>query len=350
MDLLKQRLANQQIAQQQFKHVAEVVSWFGAVQAQDYAGAKWALALRLKNAKDEVIEQALTEGKILRTHVLRPTWHFVDPADIRWMLELTAPRINAGNASRYREFELTEQVLNKCHDILIRSLEGHKYLTRTQLSDILNKAGIATYDNRAAHIMMHAELVGLICSGPRNGNQFTYALLDERAPKAQHIDRNEALAKLMERYFTGHGPATVHDCAWWSGLTLADVKRGIDIADDKLNTTTIKNRAYWFAADMPDAGKMNNKIYLLPTYDEYIVGYADRSALAAASHINARDNALFSNTIIAKGKVAGIWKRTLKKETVLIEPEIFGRVDETQLRKAADLYGKHLDKTAVISA
>ncbi|MES2274699.1 MAG: winged helix DNA-binding domain-containing protein [Bacteroidota bacterium] len=348
MEILKQRLLNQQITKHSFNNAPDVVKWFGAVQAQDYAGAKWALALRLKNAKEVAVEKALTNGEILRTHVMRPTWHFVSPADIRWMLELTAPRVNAGNATRYREFELTEKVLNKCHDILTQALEGNKHLTRDELSAILNKDGIGTHDNRAAHIMLHAELAGLICSGARNGNQFTYALLDERAPKTQSIDRDEALAKLIKRYFTSHGPATVHDCAWWSGLTLADVRRGIAIAGDKLSTITINDSAYWFVADMPEAGKMSSKIYMLPTYDEYIVGYADRSALAAASHINARNNALFSNTIIAKGKVAGIWKRTLKKDEVLIEPEIFGKVDKNQLQKAADLYGKYLGKTADI--
>jgi len=331
-----------------FTSGADVVSWFGAVQAQDYAGAKWALAVRLKGAKDTVIEKALDEGKILRTHVMRPTWHFVSPEDIRWMLELTAPRINAGNASRYRDFGLTEKVLNKCHDILIKSLAGEKHLTRTELSEILNKANIHTHDNRAAHILMHAELVGLICSGPRRGKQFTYALMDERVPQAKPVERDEALSRLVERYFISHGPATVHDCAWWSGLTLADVKKGISIGGDKLNTATINKHEYWFAANMPEAGRMSSQIYLLPNYDEYIVGYVDRTALAAASHINSRDNALFSNTVIVKGKVAGVWKKTLKKDKIEIELESFGKIEQKPLKKAIDLYGKHLGRKAVI--
>ncbi|GAB3905659.1 winged helix DNA-binding domain-containing protein [Mucilaginibacter boryungensis] len=348
MDILKQRLLNQQISKHNFTNAADVVHWFGAIQAQDYAGAKWALSLRLKGAKDTVIEKSLDRGEILRTHVMRPTWHFVSPKDIRWMLELTAPRINAGNASRYRGFELTEKVLNKCHDILIRSLEGRKYLTRTQLSEILNKANIPTHENRAAHILMHAELAGLICSGPRNGNQFTYALLDERVPKTTPIDYDEALGRLVERYFTAHGPATVHDCAWWSGLTLTDVKKGISITQAKLNTVTINKQAYWFAANMPEPARMSPHIYLLPNYDEYIVGYADRAALAAVSHINSRDNALFSNTVIVKGKVAGVWKKTLKKDKIEINLESFGKIEQKQLKKALDLYSKHTDREAII--
>jgi hypothetical protein len=348
MDILKQRLLNQQISKHQFTNAANVVSWFGAVQAQDYAGAKWALALRLKGTKDTVIEKAIDEGKILRTHVMRPTWHFVSPKDIRWMLELTTPRVNAGNASRYREFELDEKALNKCHDILIKSLDEEKYLTRTELSEILNKANIPTHENRAAHILMHAELAGLICSGPRNGNQFTYALMDERVPKTEPIEHDEALGRLIERYFTSHGPATVHDCAWWSGLTLADVKKGISIAGDRLETAGIKKHDYYFAANMPDAGRMNSQIYLLPNYDEYMVGYADRTALAAASHINSRDNALFSNTVVVKGKVAATWKKTVKKDKIEIEIESFGKIEQKPLKKAIDLYGKHLGKKAII--
>lgn len=349
LDIIKCRLQNQQIAHHQFTNPAEIVSCLGAVQAQDYAGAKWALGMRLKNSKDEVIEQALTDGKILRTHVMRPTWHFVSPKDIRWMLALTAPRINGGNASRYRGFELTEKALNKCHDVLIRSLEGGKQLTRNELSDIFNKTGIVTNDNRAAHILMHAELAALICSGARKGNQTTYALLDERVPKTENISADEALGELAERYFTSHGPATVHDFAWWSGLTLTDVKRGIAIAGKRLVSASVKPYEYWYDADMPGVKGLSSKIYLLPNYDEYIVGYADRKILAAASHINSRDNALFSNTVIAKGKVAGVWKRGFKKDTVVVESEVFPAIDKGQLQKSADRYGKFLGKKAIVT-
>jgi hypothetical protein len=350
MDIIKHRLQNQQISLQAFKQPANLVKWFGAIQAQDYAGAKWALSLRLKGMKDTLIEKSLNNGQILRTHVMRPTWHLVYPDDIRWMLQLTAPRINAGNASRYREFELTEKAFNKCHDLLIKSLEGNNQLTRDELSAIFNKAGIATRDNRAAHILMHAELAGLICSGARKGLHTTYALLDERVPKTKPLEHDEALAHLTERYFTSHGPATARDFAWWSGLSLGEVKKGIDIAGNKLSSAVIKKQTYWFAADMREAGRMNGKTYLLPNYDEYIVGYADRSALAAASHINSRDNVLFSNTILTKGKVTGTWKRTLKKDAVLIESELFGKADQSPLQKAMDLYGNHLGRKVILSA
>jgi len=348
MDIIKQRLRNQQITQHDFKKPEDVVKWFGAVQAQDYAGAKWALSLRLKGLKDKVIERALTDGKILRTHVMRPTWHFVHPDDIRWMLALTKARVNAGNATRYREFGLDEKALNTCHEILHKTLEGNNQLTRDELSEIFNQHNIATKDNRAAHILMHAELAGLICSGARNGNQFTYALLDERVPKTKVIERDEALAKLTERYFTSHGPATVRDFAWWSGLTLADVKKGIELTGDKLQSSNINKQQYWFAADMPVASRFNNKIYLLPNYDEYIVGYADRSTLSAASDINARDNALFSNTMVVKGKVKGVWRRTLKKDSVVMESDQFESMDKAQLKKAADIYAKHLGKKVLL--
>ncbi len=213
-DIAIQRLHHQQIENTNLKAPSEVVAWLGAMQAQDYAAAKWALGLRLQHVTDADVEQAFAEGKILRTHVLRPTWHFVTPEDIRWLLKLTAPRVQVFNAYQYRQLELHDAIFKRGHDIFIKILQGRKQLTRSELATTLEQAGIAAKGSRLAHIVMQAELEGIICSGARRGKQFTYALLEERAPHAKHLERDEALAELVKRYFSIHGPATVQDFVW----------------------------------------------------------------------------------------------------------------------------------------
>src|SRR6266516_4352031 len=205
-EIAHQRIHNQLITHQTFEKVGDVLRWLGAVQAQDYAAAKWALGLRMQNSTDDMIEQAFTDGTILRTHVMRPTWHFVLPADIRWMLALTAPRVLATIAHYDRTLELDDAVFTRSNTVLVKALQGGKQLTRAELVSVLQQAGIAT-DNvqRIGHILMHAELDGMICSGARRGKQFTYALLDERAPQARTLDRDESLYALAWGYFTSHG-------------------------------------------------------------------------------------------------------------------------------------------------
>src|SRR5260221_11504732 len=212
LDIAHQRLHNQLITQRMFEKPGDVVQWLGAVQAQDYAAAKWALGLRMQGAIDESIEQAFADGTILRTHVMRPTWHFVTPADIRWMLALTAPRVNASNARYYRRLELDDAVFAKSNAVVTKALQGGNQLTRVELGAVLEQAGMATHDLlRLTYMVGRAELDGLICSGAKRGKQFTYALLDERAPQTKTLARDEALPELAKRYFTGYGPATLKD-------------------------------------------------------------------------------------------------------------------------------------------
>src|SRR5438046_754748 len=205
LDIAHQRLHNQHITRRTLETPQALVEWLGAVQAQDYAAAKWALGLRLQGVMDEDIEQAFTNGAILRTHVMRPTWHFVSPADIRWLLALTAPRVHAANAHYNRKLELDDAVFKCTHTVLANALQGGKQLTRDELASALQQAGIAMEgEQRVTYIIMRAELDGIICSGARRGKQFTYALLAERAPQARSLDRDEALAELTMRYFTSH--------------------------------------------------------------------------------------------------------------------------------------------------
>ena len=220
-DIAKQRLGNQGLIQSAFDNPVDVVSWLGAVQSQDYFGAKWALGLRIPNAIDDSIEKAFQNGSFLRTHLMRPTWHFVTPADIRWLLKLTAPRVHATNAFMYRKTELDQKVFKRSNAVIEKALQGSKQLTRDELRDVFTKAGIKTEgEQRMAYLLMQAELDGVICSGPRKGKQFTYMLLEERVPLVRELTREEALIELTKRYFTSRGPASVQDYAKWSGLTI----------------------------------------------------------------------------------------------------------------------------------
>src|SRR6185369_4462037 len=218
-DVLSQRLHNQKLSSSELEKPVDVVRWLGAVQAQDYHAALWALALRMRNATHAAVEAAFNHGEIIRTHVLRPTWHFVAPEDIRWLLQLTAPCINRRCSGTYRRFGLDDAVFKRSTKVFVKALRGGKHLTRAALRAAHNQAGIPADDTvRMGHLLLRAELDGLICSGPRLGKQFTYALLEERVPPGKTLTREEALAELTRRYFSSHGPATLQDFVWWSGL------------------------------------------------------------------------------------------------------------------------------------
>ena len=270
LDIHQQRLHNQFLSQTQLTQPGQVVSWLGAVQSQDYAGAKWALALRANGLTDAAIEQAFARGEILRTHVMRPTWHFVTPDDIRWMLDLTAPRIKTAMAHMDRQLGLDQSILKKSNTMLRKALQGNRQLTRSELAPILKKAGVPVDGYRMGQLMGHAELDQVICSGGRKGKQFTYALLDERSPQFKSLERDEALAELAKRYFRSHGPATLQDFVWWSGLTVNDTRAAIESVKSQLVCETVDDQSYWFV-DVPSTSKPFTGAHLLPNYDEYMV-------------------------------------------------------------------------------
>ena len=254
INIAYQRLRSQHLEGEPLHSAAEVVGWLGAVQAQEYAGAKWALGLRLRRTTEAAIEQAFDAGAILRTHVMRPTWHFVTPEDIRWMLALTAERVTSRMAYYDRQIGLNAAVYRQSGAALAKAMEGGKQLTRAEVTQALARAGIEAEGQRFIHLLMRAELEGLICSGARRGKQFTYTLMDERAPMPSggQLTREEALAELTRRYFTSHGPAMLQDFGWWSGLTLADGKAGIEMASEHLEKATVDGKTYWFAAGTAD--------------------------------------------------------------------------------------------------
>jgi winged helix DNA-binding protein len=333
-DIAQRRLHNQHITRRTLETPQALVEWLGAVQAQDYAAAKWALGLRMHGMTDDEIEQAFTDGAILRTHVMRPTWHFVSPADIRWLLALTAPRVHQALASYSRKLELDDAVFGRTNDVLASALQGGKQLTRDELASALQQAGIATEgEQRITHIVMRAELDGIICSGARRGKQFTYALLAERAPQARSLDRDEALAELTVRYFTSHGPATVQDFVWWSGLTAVDARAGLAMVTSRLLNETVGGQTYWFSPAMPPGQYLSQAAYLLPNFDEYTVGYTDRSAIFDALHTSKLDprGGLLTNTMVLDGQVIGTWRRTFRKTGVVIEANPYVSLSNTEI-------------------
>lgn len=289
--------------------------------------AKWAIGLRLKGPNDAVINKAFNDGTILRTHLMRPTWHFVLPEDIRWLLALTAPRVHAINAFTYRLTELDNKIFKKSNDIIIKKLEGGKKATRAVLQSALEKKKIPAKGIRLAALMMYAELEGIICSGPREGKQFTYMLLDERAPGQKIFDRKEALAEFTSRYFRSRGPATIKDFASWSGLTVKEAKEGIASLSSKFIQKMINGQEYIF---MPTSVPANidklQTTFLMPDYDEYGMSYRDRSAMfdgAKNKLTGTRSNPVFNHVIIIDGVLGGTWKPVLKDKKLAAETLLF---------------------------
>jgi hypothetical protein len=321
------------------------------VQSQEFGPAKWSVAQRAAGVDDTALDRAFAGGSILRTHVLRPTWHFVLPADIRWMLELTASRVQAASASYYRQEGLDETVRGSCTALLAEALRGGIQLTRKELGDILSRAGVAVNRAQLGLILMHAELSGVICSGPPRGKQHTYALLAERAPQARRLTRDEALAKLTLRYFTSHGPATVQDFAWWSSLTAAEAKKGLDMVGAQLDREIIGGAAYWFAPPSPPDVPPSPSVVLLQGYDEYMVGYRESRGVIDLSGLAGSlppPRGIFNPLVILDSQVAGHWKRTVKRDSVVVEVALARPFDEAQrdaLQAAVDSYGEFVGLT-----
>ena len=321
--LAAQRLVNQCIAPPRHRRATDVVQWLGAVQAQEYEPAKWALALRMREGVEADVERALEQGHILRTHVMRPTWHFVSAADIRWLQMLTAPRVQRVVAPQNRRLELDAATLRRVTLVFERSLRDRQYLMRAELSERLGRAGLAISGQRLAHAAMHAELEGVICSGPRRGKQQTYALVAERAPAARELSRDEALEELTRRYFRSHGPATVRDFVWWSGLTTADARRGLQMVG--ATSHEVDGYSYWTTPPGRARDYPGDLVHLLPIYDEYVVAYRDRILVphgppeiaSSAGH-----TVTFRHSLVSAGAIVGTWEvaRSSRSHTISVTP------------------------------
>jgi len=352
-DLVRLRLARQHLLRPAFGSPLDVVSWFGAVQSQDYPSARWAIGLRARALRDADVERAFDAGTIVRTHVLRPTWHFVAPADVRWMLALTGPRVQAITRNYHRRLGIDGRTLLRSHGVLARSLEGGRQLTRAELVAVLRAERLPVEPLRASFLVMDAELEGILCSGPRRGKQFTYALLDERVPRARPLDRDEAVAELTRRYFTSHGPATLRDFAWWSGLTQRDARAGLESNRAALECVSIDRLTYWFAP-RPAAPRAATtpSAWLLPNYDEYLVAYQDRGITAGPAR-TARSGPPAPHAIVIDGRLAGGWRRVATKETIqvrLVPSRPLRSAESDALAAAVERFGSFLGRKVVAGA
>ena len=322
--IAESRLRNQRLTGAGLRRPEDVVAWLGAVQAQEFEPALWGLGLRMRDgATAAAVQQAFDDGRILRTHVMRPTWHFVTPADIRWLQALTAPRVQRIAASYNRRLELDARTLARGTATIERALGYGHHLTRAEVAERLQRAGLPIRGQRLAHLMMHAELEAVICSGPRRGRHTTYGLVAERAATATTLSRDEALATLSRRYFSSHGPATIRDFVWWSGLTTADAKRGLEM--NRAQSEHVDGLTYWSVPSRAAAVLRHHAAHLLPIYDEYLVAYRDRTAVphwpegvAAAGAYGVT----FQHALVIAGQVAGTWRtaRDRDRRTVAAAP------------------------------
>ena len=343
------RLINQKISIPEFNSALEVVRWMGAIQAQDYQMAKWAIGTRLSDPSDQKIESSFDKGDIIRVHVLRPTWHLIPAEDIFWMLRLTAPKIKSLSKSRHKELGLTEPVIRKTNSIIEKALSNGSELTREELSREFHKAKIKTDGNRLSHIMFCAELDGIVCSGAIKGNRQTYTLLSERVPRYKHLSKEESLAELAKRYLLSRSPATLQDFVWWSNLAVSEARQGMDSIKSDFSIETIGSVKYWFPNSFTPIALKKPSVHLLPAYDEYLISYKDRSS--SLSIINNKktvsDNGIFRPPIVVNGQVAGLWKRIIQKNKVIISTEFFQPINKSTgklIHERAKMFGKFLNK------
>lgn len=349
VDIARMRMHNQWLSVHPKSKPEDVVAHFGAMQAQDYPGALWGVAQRTKSATRNAVEQAIDRRRIIRTWPMRGTLHFLAGRDARWMLDLLAPRYNAngGWATRRAFLGLTEHNIAKAAKLFTCALQGGKVLTRPEMYEVLKHGGISPEKQRGNHILGKLAVQLLLCFGPHRGTQPTFVLLDEWLPHTGRLERDEALARVTLRYFTAHGPATAHDMGWWSGLTLADIRRGLDMVSSKLKKIEVGGTVYWSARMLNP--KPSSEAHLLPPFDEMLVGYKDRSASLHKTHhrrVLGNGNGIFSPAVMIDGQIVGTWARSTERThtTVTATPldRAFTAAQKRAVSEAADRYAHFL--------
>lgn len=309
------RMRTQRLWGPRFETPREVVRWLGALQAQEFPLAKWSIGQRTRGATLADVDQAFAAGVIVRTHVLRPTWHFALGADIRWLLQVTAPRVHALNAYYNKQHKLDSKVLTKSNSLIAKALEGGAHLTRSELAAVLTHGGIRAAGNRLAYIVMRAELDAIVCSGAMRGKQHTYALLDERIPNGKPLDQEAALAELTRRYFTSRGPATLNDFARWSSLTTAQGRAGLTLVANELESDVIDGKTYWFGPPLPRASALTKpRVDLVQGYDEIIMSYSE-SRDASFVPVDSR----LLHAVLLDGRMIGKWKPVAGRNPVVLK-------------------------------
>ncbi len=377
------RLHNQQLTQTRCGTPQQVVAWMGGMQGQDFPGVKWSIGLRLPqghdknavpddeacharfplsnslpqageraNVKDNLqslsdVERAINDGEIIRTWPMRGTLHFVAAADVRWILSLTSPKNLAGSARRRQNLELDDQTLARCHEVFTKTLHGGKQKSRDEMYAALDAAGISTAGQRGYHTLWNAALHGVICFASTGDKEQNFALLEEWVAPAKEKTRDEALAELALRYFTSHGPATIKDFIWWSSLSAGEARAGFEAIKSHLVQETVNKITYWMPPDI-DVPKEQTSVFALPGFDEYLLGYQDRSAVLDEAHteqVCPGGNGMFASTIVIDGRVVGTWKRVIKKAGIEITATAFtslSQADKKRFAAAVQRYGEFL--------
>jgi hypothetical protein len=316
-DLLRSRIQLQALDEPLFKTAAETVRYFGAVQAQDYLGSLWAVGQRTDGATESSVEAALADRSIVRSWPMRGTIHYTAPEDLRWMLDLLGERIIKKSMYNRLQAGVTKNDLVKGQAVIEKEMAGGKVLERNEVYEIFKRNRIKTDNSRGLHIIGHLALNKVLCFGPRSGKQPTFVLLDEWIPGKKDLSRDESLAELATRYFTSHGPATVHDFAWWSGLTITEAGRAVSMIEPKLQKALVDGIEYWMGSDFELSDKTRNNVRLLPAYDEFLVSYRDRGAAETEAIKKLRDReSIFTSVLIVNGKVLSVWKRAISNKGV----------------------------------
>lgn len=347
--ITRQRLHNQQISFRAFTKPCDVVRHLVALQAQDYQASQWAIGLRTNGLTvDTEIEQEVSDRQIIRTWPMRGTLHWVAAEDARWLLKLLTPRVIKSFAGRYRDLHLTNTILSKSRKLTEKALQEEQQLTRTELYRIFEQNGISTDNQRGYHILCYLAQQAVICFGERRGKHQTFVLFDEWVKHSKDLQGEEALAELAARYITSRGPVTVYDFSYWSGLKVTSARKAFHIVEDQFVKKENDGHTYWLPESFPGTLQNTEEIYLLPSFDEMICGYKDRSATLPSEHQKSTilRNGIIRPTIIQKEKVTGIWKRKIKKETIRIETEWFEESNQPDLRDlvtAGRNYGQFRD-------
>ena len=337
-----------------FPSAAAAVHGLLGVQAENYAQATWAVAARTPGLTQGQFTQLFDQGAVLRTHVLRPTWHFVDPQDIRWLVDLTAPGMRRPLRQLQRQLEVDDARLAVSAEVITAALSGGMHLTREELRTRLQDAGLRADGQRLGVMLMYAESETLICSGALRDKEQTYALVDERAPGGKPLERQEALAEVARRYFSGHGPATERDLAYWATLTLTDVRKGLSAVADQLQHLDHEGRTYWFAEPADDAPP-DPRAHLLQILDEYFRGYQDSRYLLDADGLVPRGRTATVGMTLVDGQMVGEMRRQVGHDAVTFEVALFRELGDDQLaavEDAAQRYGAFLglDARVVVAA
>lgn len=320
MNIAALRLHNQHILNSSLSSPEEAVKWFGAVQAQEYLFSLWALGLRIPGSTEASIKEAISSRKIVRTWPMRGTIHYVPAEDAAWMTALTARRVNQKFKNQLEKMGLPHTTVLAAKPLLIKALENGDHLTRAELYETLEQGGIHDAKKFGLFIVAYWAQEGLLCFGIHRGKQPTFTLLERWIPNQRTLELGESLAELTRRYFQSHGPATLHDFAWWSGLTIAEAKQGIELTGSFLVSHEYEDKQYFTAASFDVSQLVSAEGgLLLPCFDEYTVSYKDRSAAVDKENLITYGYGVNWNNIIINGRIAGAWKRTVKSKEVIIE-------------------------------